>query len=69
MEQPGRCDHCGGEIYGQGDDQWWTCAECGCAWSMAGELIRRGPECPARGTIEPDHLPGHPAVERSLKQL
>ncbi len=48
MEQPGRCEHCGGEIYSAGDDQWWVCAECGCTWATGGELIRRGPDCTAR---------------------
>ncbi len=48
MENRGLCDHCGGELFGEGNDEWWECADCGCTWSLSGDLIRRGPECLAQ---------------------
>ncbi len=47
MEPGDLCAHCAGELYYTSDDRRWMCADCGCVWNLAGELIQRGPECPA----------------------
>ncbi len=64
MENRGQCPHCGGELYGGAEDQWWECADCGCAFTLSGQLMRRGAECTApeerpAGVLAPGftHLP------------
>ncbi len=65
MENRSQCDHCGGELFYSGDDEWWECADCGCAWRRDGQLIRRGADCPAREASGPasQRLAGIPAFE------
>ncbi|HEX6383322.1 MAG TPA: hypothetical protein VF177_01510 [Anaerolineae bacterium] len=43
------CDHCGGQIFkrtdyeiGQRKSICYQCRRCGCQWSLAGHLLRRG---------------------------
>lgn len=43
------CDHCGGEILertdretGQADFVCYQCRECGCQWSLGGDVLRIG---------------------------
>ncbi len=50
------CVHCGGELFNSSDDQRWTCENCSCVWNAAGELIQRGPECPALRETLPGEL-------------
>ncbi len=44
-----KCEHCGGDIYAGGEDEWWVCAGCGCVWRVDGVLLSRGEECLAFG--------------------
>ena len=50
------CDHCGGEILqrtdyetGQPDFTCYQCRNCGCQWTLAGDMLRvgNGPYCKA----------------------
>lgn len=65
MENRSLCDHCGGELFYNGDDQWWECADCGCAWRRDGHLIRRGADCtaPEGPGAAGYHATGIPALE------
>ncbi len=43
------CDHCGGEILertdretGQADFICYQCRECGCQWTLSGDVLRVG---------------------------
>ena len=55
------CDHCGGEIHKRADrtipeqQQYFQCSQCGCRWSVGGDIIRVGesPHCQHRGYQRP----------------
>ena len=51
------CDHCGGEILKRSHrtipekEQYFQCSQCGCRWSVAGDILRvgDGPFCQHTG--------------------
>ena len=55
------CDHCGGEILKQAhqsipeQQQYYQCSQCGCRWSVGGDMIRvgSGPFCQHKGYQRP----------------
>ncbi len=65
MENRSLCEHCGGELFYSGDDQWWECSDCGCAWRPDGQLMRRGAECtaPHETAVQSRTLPPIHALE------
>lgn len=58
------CNHCGGEILKRAHrtipekEQYFQCSQCGCRWSVEGEILRVGnqPYCQRRGYQRP-YLP------------
>lgn len=55
------CDHCGGEILKRTHqtipekEQYFQCSQCGCRWSVGGDIIRVGdsPHCQHTGYQRP----------------
>jgi predicted RNA-binding Zn-ribbon protein involved in translation (DUF1610 family) len=55
------CDHCGGEILKRSHqtiperEQYFQCSQCGCRWSVGGDVIRvgSGPFCQKHGYQRP----------------
>ena len=55
------CDHCGGEILKRSHitiperEQYFQCNQCGCRWSVGGDIIRvgGGPFCQHQGYQRP----------------
>lgn len=55
------CNHCGGEILKRSHqtipekEQYFQCSQCGCRWSVAGDILRvgDGPQCPHIGYQRP----------------
>ena len=69
------CSHCGGEILkrydhetGQPDQTRLQCKQCGCQWSLDGQLVRVGKEksCKDAGHMPVDVPPWLQVVSRRL---